>query len=236
MSSAPLPSLANPASGLLHSYGSLGAPAAGCPLRRRPLSGMFPLSFLCTTSLLAETPPWGFFRGAPKFESCEGGRKLRLLEDFSYTDPQATTWMVPEKTIVGETAIPSAFAPFVSGAARTKLRRAAIIHDVACTQMTAAWADVHLTYYHAMRCAGVDEIAAKILFYAAHHFGPRWGVVTALAEIFSAVGLSNENLRPFVSPRSAAEVSAWIEKTNPSIETLRKTTPVAAKFQTALSA
>ncbi len=232
MSSAPPSRAATTTPGLLQTFASVSTPAARCPVRRRPLFTLFPLTFLSTTSLLADTPPWGFFSGRPKFELLDGGRKIKLLEDFSYTDPQARAWVAPAGWIVDGASIPGAFGSIIGGPLDGPYRNAAIIHDVACDQKTAPWEDVHLTFYHALRCGGVGEIEAKILYYAVYQFGPRWGFATGLAEIFSAVGFGDENMRPFVAEESAIEIATWIEKTNPSLAELQATKPTAAPIKT----
>lgn len=221
MASAPLPAAVTSEPGLLHAYASVPATVTRCPVRRRPLSSLFPLTFLRTDSLLADTPPWGFFSGRPKAELLDGGRKLRLLETFAYTDPQARAWVAPAGWVVDGASISQVFWSIIGGPLDGPYRHASIILGVACDQRNAAWQEVHLAFYHAMRCGGVGEIEAKILYYAVYHFGPRWGFVNLLAEIGSALGLGHENMRPFVDERTAAAVVTWIDKANPSLAELR---------------
>lgn len=231
MPSVPPSRAATTTPGLLQAFASVSTPAARCPVRRRPLFTLFPLTFLSTTSLLADTPPWGFFSGHPKFELLDGGRKIKLLEDFSYTDPQARAWVAPAGWIVDGTSIPGVFGSIIGGPLDGPYRTATIIHDVACDQKTAPWEDVHLTFYHALRCGGVGEIEAKILYYAVYQFGPRWGAATALAEILSIIGLSRENMRPFVDEKIATSVSSWIEQSNPGLPELQTTQPSSVKIK-----
>jgi len=41
-------------------------------------------------------------------------------------------------------------------------------------------------FYNAMRCGGVDEIKAKIMYYAVYHFGPPLGNGTAASNLLSS--------------------------------------------------
>jgi hypothetical protein len=219
-------------SGLLHAYTGDSRAAARGAHRRRPLFDIFPLSFLCTTSLLAETPSWGFFSGRPKMAFFNERRRLRLLEDFSYTDPHGRTWLAPAAAVVDALSVARAFWSLVGEPFAEPFLRASIIHDVACEQRNTSWPEAHLAFYHALRCGGTTDTAAKILYYAAYHFGPRWGVAAACAEVLSALGLGHENLRQAVVRQNAADITAWIKESSPTLEELRTTRPSTLNVRT----
>jgi hypothetical protein len=229
MTTAPVPHVDTTERGLLLHYPASLLPAR-CPTRRRALFTLFPLTFLCTNSLLTESPAWGFFSGTPKTESLGHGRRARLLEDFSYTDPSGRTWLAPAASIVEGASIPWVFRSLIGGAREGKYRNALLVHEVACDQKFAAWQDVHLTFYYALRCGGVDERKAKIAYYAVYHVGPRWGVGTACAEILSLFGVGNENMRQFVDDKTAVAIADWIEETNPGLAELQATKPTSPKI------
>ncbi len=78
------------------------------------------------------------------------------------------------------------------------------------------WKAVHRMFYNAMRCSGVNEIKAKIMYYAVYNFGPCWGLGYAVMRMFGAVArqkLAAERL----STSDIAQISEWIERNNPDL-------------------
>lgn len=106
------------------------------------------------------------------------GRNMTLREDFAYIDPQGRRWGAPTGAVVNGASIPSIFWTAIGGPFEGKYRNASVVHDVGCDEMRQPWEDVHRMFYEACRCGGVDEAQAKLMYYAVHHFGPRWQPVT----------------------------------------------------------
>ena len=116
----------------------------------------------------------GYFEGEVVASWDSDGRKMTLREDFSFVDPNNRRWVAPSGSVVDGASIPPAFWTFVGGPFEGQYRKASVVHDVGCIEMTAPWEDVHRMFYDACVAGGVDEQTAKVLYYAVYHFGPRW--------------------------------------------------------------
>lgn len=117
---------------------------------------------------------WGEYRGEVRVEWLDDGRSMRLLDDYSYTDPQGITWVAPVDSVVDGASIPrigwsSVGPPFVG-----LYRNASVIHDIACDEKKRSWEAVHLAFYRAMRASGVSIAKAKSMYAAVYLGGPRW--------------------------------------------------------------
>jgi len=159
---------------------------------------------------------WGSYSAEPKTEWLKDGRKMKLLEQVTYTDPAAKVWIAPAGWIVDGASIPRAFWSVIGGPLEGQYRNASVFHDVACDQKSQPWKTVHRMFYNAMRCSGVNEIKAKIMYYAVYNFGPCWGLGYAVMRMFGAVArqkLAAERL----STSDIAQISKWIERNNPDL-------------------
>ncbi len=92
----------------------------------------------------------------------------KLLDNFTYEDPNGLLWNAPSGSIV-DGAWKVVGTPFYG-----KYRDASVIHDVACKDKKTSWELVHLAFYNAMIASGVSKLKAKIMYAAVYHFGPRW--------------------------------------------------------------
>ncbi len=117
---------------------------------------------------------YGYFEGEVVASWDSGGRTMTLREDFFYVDPYNRRWSAPAGSVVDGASIPAAFWTIVGGPFEGRYRKASVVHDVGCHEMTASWEDVHRMFFDACVCGGVDLQTAKILYYAVYHFGPRW--------------------------------------------------------------
>jgi hypothetical protein len=125
----------------------------------------------------AATPaPWGRFVGVVVARWHDDGRSMTLVEPFAYVDPRAERWDAPAGAVVNGASIPRAFWSLIGGPFEGKFRDASVVHDVACEERGRAWHDVHRMFYEACRCGGVAAATAKTMYYAVHHFGPRWRI------------------------------------------------------------
>src|SRR5438552_4275483 len=60
-------------------------------------------------------PEWGAFSGTPKVELLDDGRKLKLTENFVYTDPAKRAWVAVKGSAVDGASIPRAFWAVTGG-------------------------------------------------------------------------------------------------------------------------
>ncbi len=137
------------------------------------------VSLLVTTLLIvlpntASASEYGYFIGVVKTMWLGDGRRMQLLEKFTYIDPQKIIWDSPENSIIDGASIPRVAWSLIGGPFEGKYRNASVIHDVACDLALRRWEDVHEAFYNAMRAGGVEVMKAKIMYGAVYHFGPRW--------------------------------------------------------------
>lgn len=146
------------------------------------IPGRLAVGLIVTLVACAPDQEFGQFNGPVKTEWDEEGRTMRLMEDFSYTDPQGVRWDAPAGSVINGASIPrplwtAAGSPFTG-----QYRKASVVHDVACDEKTRPWKDVHRMFYYACRAGGVGERQGKVMFAAVYHFGPRWGDEASLSK------------------------------------------------------
>ena len=130
---------------------------------------------LTTYGNAAFSSEWGSFSGNVKTEwLSDDGRRMKLLEDFTYTDPLGVEWVAPVDSVVDGASIPKFAWPIVGSPFEGKYRNASVVHDVACIQKEHPWEAVHLAFYYAMRAGGVSLTKAKIMYAAVYLGGPKW--------------------------------------------------------------
>lgn len=120
------------------------------------------------------TMPHGEFHGRVVVEWLADGRNMLVIEPFHYVDQLGVIWDVPIDTVTDGASIPQAAWSMVGGPFSGKYRKAALVHDRYCDTRSRPWEDVHLMFWHAMRCAGVGEVKAEMLYRAVYAAGPRW--------------------------------------------------------------
>jgi hypothetical protein len=152
------------------------------------------------------------------------GRDMVLLVNFVYIDPKGQLWGAPAGSKTDGASIPQAFWSIIGGPFEGKYREAAVIHDVACDQRSRSWKDVHYAFYTAMRCSGVDEMKAKIMYYAVYNFGPRWGIGEAINAFFASDKQPTE--------ADVKNIAAWIKKKNPSLQDIENAKDQPEKLPT----
>lgn len=157
---------------------------------------------------------FGKFIGKLVAEFEGDGRKVTLIEPYSFVDPTGEEWPVPAGAETDGASVPSAFwalyPPFTGS-----YRSAAVIHDYYCDTRLRSWQDTHKVFYYAMRAAGVDERNAKVMYGAVYLFGPRWGPGTAPGQ---------RNAAPVATQGQQValmkELQALVEKENPDLDAL----------------
>lgn len=188
----------------------------------------------CRPSEAPEPVSYGRFEGEVVASWNDDGRDMTLREDFAYIDPQGQRWTAPEGAVVNGASIPRPFWTLIGGPFEGQFRNASVVHDVECVDMKAPWEDVHRMFYEACRCGGVDERMAKTLYYAVHHFGPRWETVTEtrveISEDADGQAVEQEvteqrTVRVDPPPPTLEEVEqveALIEEEDPELSTIKK--------------
>jgi hypothetical protein len=117
---------------------------------------------------------WGKFVGKVQSEWMGDGRKMRLLDDFAFIDPNGLEWKAPRGSVVDGASIPRFAWSFIGGPFEGPYRDASVIHDVACEEQRRTWEVVHLAFYYALLASGVDRLTANLMYLAVYYRGPRW--------------------------------------------------------------
>ena len=105
------------------------------------------------------------------------GRKVILLRDVVFVDPDGVRWVAPCGRVVDGLSTPRVLwriQPPFSG----KAREASVIHDAACEDRVLPSWQVHRAFYFAMRANGVGWLAAWARWLSVRLFGPRFKGVT----------------------------------------------------------
>jgi hypothetical protein len=145
---------------------------ASLPEGARPLVG-----FLAARSAPQRPAgPWGRFEGAVVARWDDDGHTMTLEEPFAYVDARDARWPAAAGTVIDGASIPRAFWSLVGGPFNGRFRNASVVHDAACESRDRPWQAVHRMFYEACRCGGVPAASAKTMYYAVHHFGPRWRI------------------------------------------------------------
>jgi hypothetical protein len=125
----------------------------------------------------------GTFSGEPQTqwltENNSPDRKMRLLTNFSFTDPSGTTWTTPKDYEVDGASIPRALWTLVGSPYTGDYRRASIVHDKACDDATGdagARRKADRMFYHACRAGGCS-IEEATLLYVGVRIGGVWPLV-----------------------------------------------------------
>ncbi len=113
----------------------------------------------------------GTFSGEPRSiwltEDGTQDRKMKLLEEFSFTDSSTKKWITSIGAVVDGASIPRALWTVVGSPYTGDYRRASIVHDVACEE---AGADkekrrkADKMFFHACRAGGCSIWQSIILY------------------------------------------------------------------------
>lgn len=126
---------------------------------------------------------FGRFPSPAQTQWLDDGRRMVLLRDFSFVEPDGTRWEAkaaqkPPRQgdlVIDGASIPPVFWSVVGGPYEGLYRNASIIHDAECSEpYKHRWQDVHRLFFRASRAGGTSEIKSKLIFAAVWHFGPRW--------------------------------------------------------------
>jgi lysozyme family protein len=132
----------------------------------------------------------GSYTNAPPLtEWLDDGRSMRLKRPFGFVEESGREWPVPSEIIVDGASIPRVFWSLIGGPFEGPYRNASVVHDYYCDVRTRTWQDTHRVFFEAMRCSGVNDVRAKVMYYAVYRFGPRWTMgPAAVAEAFDLTG------------------------------------------------
>ena len=114
------------------------------------------------------SPNYGSFSGNPKTEwlSDPGlpDRDMKLLEDFSYTDPAGKTWPAPQGSIVNGASIPRPLWSTVGSPYTDDYRSASVVHDIAVEDTAVNRKEADKMFYYACLAGGCSLKQASLLY------------------------------------------------------------------------
>src|SRR4026209_2946877 len=100
-------------------------------------------------------------------------RRMKLLQDFIFTDPDGKEWLTPKGYSVDGASIPRPLRSLVGSPYTGDYRRASIVHDKACEDArgnAGARRAADRMFFHACRAGGCS-IAEAILLYIGVRIG-----------------------------------------------------------------
>lgn len=110
----------------------------------------------------------GTFSGNPTTEWLvdSGGkdRDMRLLDDFSFTEPGGRIWWARKNEVVNGASIPRPLWSSVGSPYTDDYRRASVVHDVACHTPGVSRKEADVMFFHACRAGGCGPLQAQILY------------------------------------------------------------------------
>ncbi len=111
---------------------------------------------------------YGCFSGNPRTEWLSDlgapDRDMRLLEEFSYTDPDGRVWAAPKGGVVNGASIPRPLWATVGSPYTDDYRNASIVHDIACDDPNVAREDADKMFYFACLAGGCTLPQAALLY------------------------------------------------------------------------
>lgn len=164
----------------------------------------------------------GHFEGQVVVKWLDDGRRMELIKDFAYVDPEGKIWGAPAGAVVDGASIPKAFWSIIGGPFEGKYRNASVVHDVACVQRKESSDDVHLMFYRACRCGGVEEKKAKTVYAAVYFFGPKWAIVCYSRNDGKSVREVRSIPASQADEKTVEYISKFIDAKNPSLEEIRQ--------------
>jgi len=104
----------------------------------------------------------------------EADRRMLVLEDFAFVDPNGVRWLAPAGSKIDGASIPRMLWSIAGDPYIGRYRRASVLHDVACFERTRPAKVVHRMFYDAMIADGASEAQAVEFYTAVRLFGPHW--------------------------------------------------------------
>ena len=161
--------------------------------------------------------PWGYYSGQVEARWENDGRRMTLLRELRYTDPDGILWVAPAGSVVDGASIPRVLWTLMGGPFDGKYRNASVLHDVAYEQKTRPWKQCDRMFYNAMRCSAVGATEAKTMYYALYRHGRHW---KRLHIVSGPAAEETEIVPRAIAVDEREDLAAardWIENAKPSL-------------------
>ncbi len=146
----------------------------------------------------------GAFSGNPQAEwLSEPGadRRMQLLQDFWYDDPDGRRWPAPAGSVVDGASIPAPLWSTVGSPYTGEYRRASVVHDVACGDPKVVRREADAMFYRACLAGGCSRVQAELL-YAGVRIGAWLPHVRLWSEDIAQPLLAHGRTRPALTDES----------------------------------
>jgi hypothetical protein len=164
-----------------------------------------------------EKHPWGYYSGQVEARWENDGRRMTLLSELRYTDPEGVVWIAPAGSVVDGASIPRALWSLMGGPFEGKYRNASVLHDIAYEQQSRPWKQCDRMFYNAMRCSGVGSTEAKTMYYALYRHGRHWKRPRFLPGSAMAEDEVVPRATAVTEQEDVAAARDWIENAQPSL-------------------
>ena len=146
--------------------------------------------------------------------------KLRLLEDFAFTDASGKVWLARKGGILDGESVPrelyaSGDLPYLA-----EYRKSAVLHDYFCRARTEPWRQVHRALYDASVVEGVSEGQARALYAVVYAGGWRWEPKESSCYRSCHVAATSLTWKPAATPEEIQPVLQWIAQTAPTLDAI----------------
>ncbi len=173
---------------------------------------------LCTVAMSSDRAGFSGKVVVELLDAAEFAQKLRLLEDFAFTDADGKVWLARKGGILDGESVPRELYTLGGLPFPADYRKAAVVHDYFCRVRTEPWRTVHRTLYHASVAEGVSETQAKALYAVVYAGGWRWESKESGCFLSCHAAAGSLAWKPAVTTSEVQPVLQWIMQHGPDLE------------------
>ena len=142
---------------------------------------------------------------------------MRLVEPFSFRQPDGKVWVVPGGHIVKGTGFPPLFRDHFGQPFNGGFRKSSIVYDYVTQKMTEPWDDAQNMFLDASVAEGTAQAGAKSMYMLLRAQGSRWEIPDS--KCYGHCHRKGKPLRwrPLVDEAIVGELVGWVRRNNPSL-------------------
>ncbi len=162
---------------------------------------------------------WGSYTGPIKVQFLHP-RNMRVIERVAFNDPTGKTWIAKVGDEFNGASIPQPVWSLIGGPFDDAYRDASLFHDLAYQRKTSSWQDADRMFYYSMRCSGVADWKAKLMFTAVWKGSTKWPEPgTANQTVFDRKSAMRVRTIPVeqLTREDVRAMEQWIRSENPSL-------------------
>jgi hypothetical protein len=176
------------------------------------------IACVCTAAMSADRAGFSCKVVVELLDGIEFASKLRLLDDFAFTDTAGKMWLARKGGILDGESVPRDLSTLPGLPYPAEYRRAAVVHDYFSRIRTEPWRQVHRAIYEASLAEGVSETQAKGLYAVVYAGGWRWEPTGSgcYRTCHAAAGLLA--WKPAATQAEVRPVLEWIAQLGPTLD------------------